>query len=60
MPYALRVLGWVLRNWDPLKGMRRLPRVDLPGSGRDIIKIGSLVKKGPWVREDPHGMLSGI
>ena len=24
-------------NWDPLKGARRLPRVDLSGSGRDIL-----------------------
>ena len=58
--YAFQVLGWNLENWDPLKGMRRLPCVDLLGSGRNIIKIGSLVKKGPWVREDPHEMLSGI
>ena len=32
---ALRVLGWSPGNWVPLKGERRLPRVDLSGSGRD-------------------------
>ena len=32
---ALRAFEWVSRNWDPLKGTRRLSRVDLSGSGRD-------------------------
>ena len=26
---ALWILGWILRNWIPLKDMRQLPRVDL-------------------------------
>ena len=33
--YALRVLGWVLGNWDPLKGTLRLPCVYLFRSRRD-------------------------
>ena len=33
----MRVLEWSLRNWDPLKGARRLPRFDLSESGHDII-----------------------
>ena len=46
MPCALQVLGWVSENWDPLKGMRRLPRVDLFESGRDnFIGIRALVFK---------------
>ena len=28
-------LDGLSRNWDPLKGTRRLPRVDLFGSGHD-------------------------
>ena len=35
MSYALRVFGWVLGNWDLLKGTRRLPCVDLSESGHD-------------------------
>ena len=35
MPCVLRVLGWVSGNWNPFKGTRRLPRVDLSGLGRD-------------------------
>ena len=31
----MRVLEWSLGNWVPHKGMWRLPRVDLSGSGRD-------------------------
>ena len=46
MPCALRVLGWISGNWDPLKGTRRLPRVDLSGSGHDnFIGIKALVFK---------------
>ena len=33
--FALQVLEWSLGNWIPFKGARRLPRVDLFGSGRD-------------------------
>ena len=32
---ALRAIGWISGNWDPLKGTRRLPCVDIFGSGRD-------------------------
>ena len=35
IPDALQAFGWISRNWDPLKSMRPLPRVDLFGSGRD-------------------------
>ena len=28
-------LDGLSKNWDPFKGTRRLPRVDLSGSGRD-------------------------
>ena len=33
LPNALRAFGWVSRNCDPLKGTRRLSRVDLLGRG---------------------------
>ena len=50
--FALRDLEWILRNWDPLKVMRRLPCVGLSGRGvtrkpkqtfaRKVQKYGSL------------------
>ena len=36
LPNALRAFGWVSGNWDPLKGLRRLPRVDPSGQGVTI------------------------
>ena len=30
---ALRVLGWILGNWDSIKDTRRLSHVDPPGRG---------------------------
>ena len=30
-------LDGLSENWDPFKGPRRLPRVDLSGSGRDRV-----------------------
>ena len=30
---ALRILGWVPENWDPVKDTRWLPRVDSPNQG---------------------------
>ena len=32
-------LDGLSRNWDPLKGTQRLPRVDHFGSGRDIFSF---------------------
>ena len=41
----MQVLGWSLGNWDPLKGARRLPRVDLSGSGCDTLFLSFSKKK---------------
>ena len=35
IPDALRAFGWILRNWDRLKGTQWLSRIDLFGSGRE-------------------------
>ena len=49
MPYALRVLGWVLGNSDPPKGPWRLPCVDLSGSrcDRHSRQLPTNLKEGP-------------
>ena len=39
LPNALRAFGWVSRNWDPLKGTRRLLRVDLLGRCVTILLV---------------------
>ena len=50
--YALQVLGWSLRNWDPLKVTWRLPLVDLSRSGRDKTKKERAAKREGQLKGD--------